>query len=67
MKKYQRLSTNILERERSLLEYDIAVWEDTLSKTQSALIVRYLTHAIKQAKEKIHAIEAELLYREHQQ
>lgn len=65
MKNYQRQSTETLCLERDRLTFEIAGWEKTLSETTSYLVVKYLNFAIKQAKEKIHAIEAELCYREH--
>ena len=65
MKNYQRLSTDMLQFERDRLVFEIEGWERTLAEVKSALIIRYLNFAIKQAKEKIHAIEAELCYREH--
>lgn len=66
MKNYQKQSNELLVREREQLVHDIAGWKDTLSKVKSALIILYLKHAIEKAEEKIHAIDAELLYREHQ-
>jgi hypothetical protein len=65
MKNYQRHSTDMLQFERDRLVFEIEGWEKTLAEVKSALIIRYLNFAIKQAKEKIHAIEAELCYREH--
>ena len=65
MKNYQRQSTDMLNLERERLLEEIAGWEKTLTDVKSALIIRYLNFAIKQAKEKIHAIDAELCYREH--
>lgn len=65
MKNYQHQSTDMLQLERVRLMEEIAGWENTLADVKSALIIRYLNYAIKQAKEKIHAIEAELCYREH--
>ena len=65
MKNYQRHSTDMLQFERDRLVFEIEGWERTLAEVKSALIIRYLNFAIKQAKEKIHAIEAELCYREH--
>ena len=44
----------------------IEEWERTLREVKSYLIVLSLTHSIRRAKEKIHSIEAELCYREHQ-
>ena len=65
MKNYQHQSIDMLQLERVRLMEEIAGWENTLEDVKSALIIRYLNYAIKQAKEKIHAIEAELCYREH--
>ena len=65
MKNYQRHSTDMLQFERDRLVFEIEGWERTLAEVKSALIIRYLNFAIKQAKEKIHAIDAELCYREH--
>lgn len=65
MKNYQHQTKDALLREKSQLLHDIAGWKNTLESVKSYLIVLYLTHAIKKAEEKIHAIEAELLYREH--
>ena len=65
MKNYQHQTQDALLRERNQLLEDIAGWKETLKNVKSQLIVLYLTHAIKKAEEKIHAIDAELLYREH--
>ena len=65
MKNYQRHSTDMLQFERDRLVFEIEGWERTLAEVKSALIIRYLNFAIKQAKEEIHAIDAELCYREH--
>lgn len=63
MKNYQYWSIETLEFEKQkLLDY-VADWERTLRETKSYLIVLSLTHSIKRAKEKLHAIEAELCYR----
>ena len=65
MKNYQNLSTDSLQFERNRLVFEIEGWERTLADVKSALIIRYLNFAIKKAKESIHAIDAELCYREH--
>lgn len=65
MKNYQHQSQDALLRERDQLLNDIAGWKETLKNVKSQLIVLYLNHAIGKAEEKIHAIDAELLYREH--
>lgn len=64
MKNYQYWSTETLVRERERLLNDIADWERTLGEVKSYLIVLSLTHSIRRAKEKIHAISAEICYRE---
>lgn len=65
MKNYQHQSQDALLRERDQLLNDIAGWKETLKNVKSQLIVLYLNYAISKAEEKIHAIDAELLYREH--
>jgi hypothetical protein len=65
VKNYQHQTKDALLREKSQLLHDIAGWKNTLESVKSYLIVLYLKHAIGKAEEKIHAIEAELLYREH--
>ena len=62
-KHYQHWSTESLMEKRKYLEEDIADYNRTLSQTKSLLITLSLTHAIKRAKENIHAIDAELCYR----
>jgi hypothetical protein len=62
-KHYQHWSTESLIEKRKYLEEDIADYNRTLSQTKSLLITLSLTHAIKRAKESIHAIDAELCYR----
>jgi hypothetical protein len=64
MKNYQYWSTETLIRERERLLNDIADWERTLGEVKSYLIVLSLSHSIRRAKEKIHAISAEICYRE---
>ena len=64
MKCHQHWSTKALIDKKVLLEEDIADWNRTLAATKSLLITMSLTFAIKKAKEQIHAIEAELYYRE---
>ena len=65
MKNYQKQTTGMLQLERDRLVCEIQGWERTLTEVHSYLIMKYLEFAIKQAKEKIHAIDAELCYREH--
>lgn len=65
VKNCQKLSLEFLHLERDRLVFEIEGWERTLADVKSFLMVRYLEHAIKQAKEEIHAIDAELCYREH--
>ena len=65
MKNYQHWSTDTLLHERKKLVESIEEWERTLREVKSYLIVLSLTHSIRRAKEKIHSIEAELCYREH--
>lgn len=65
MKNYQHWSKETLLRERERLVEDIAEWEKSLIGVKSVLIIASLTHYIRRAKEKIHAIDAELCYREH--
>ena len=71
MKCYQHWSTEaLIDKKKShtgttmVLEEDIEDWNRTLSATKSLLITMSLTHAIKKAKEQIHAIETELYYRD---
>ena len=64
MKNYQHLSVKLLKDERDTLICNIRSWENTLKGTSSILIKKYLEYAIRQANEKIHAIDAELFYRE---
>ena len=64
MKCYQRWSTETLKNEKENLLYFIEDWERTLANTISLLILFSLSHSIKNAKEDIHAIDAELCYRE---
>jgi len=66
MKNYQHWSTDTLLHERKKLVESIEEWERTLREVKSYLIVLSITHSIRRAKEKIHSIEAELCYREHQ-
>ena len=63
MKNYQHWSLETLEYEREKLLEDIAEWDRTLRDQKSYLIIKSLTAAIRRAKEKIHAIDAELCYR----
>ena len=65
MRNYQHWSTETLEHERRKLLESIEDWERTLREVKSYLIVLSLTHSIRHAREKVHAIEAELCYREH--
>ena len=65
MKNYQHWSLETLEYERKKLLDDIAEWDHTLRDQKSYLIIKSLTAAIRRTKEKVHAIEAELCYREH--
>ncbi len=65
MRTYQYWSIETLEFERQKLLDEVTDWERMLRETKSFLIVLSLTHSIKKAKEKIHAIEAELCFREH--
>ena len=65
MKNYQHWSTDTLTHRKQRLLADIADWERTLQETKSILIQLALTHYIKKALEEIHAIDAELCYREH--
>lgn len=65
VKNYKHYSLESLHFERDRLVFEIEGWERTLADVKSALIIRYLNFAIKQAKEEIHAIDAELCYREH--
>ena len=65
MKNYQHWGTETLEYERRKLLEDIEEWEHTLRDQKSIIIIFSLTNYIRRAKEKIHAIDAELCYREH--
>lgn len=64
MKKYQHWSTEALESKKKFILSDIEEWERVLINTKSTLIQLSLTHTIKRAKEVLHAINAELCYRE---
>ncbi len=64
MKKYQHWSTEALESKKKFILSDIEEWERVLINTKSTLIQLSLTHTIKRAKEALHAIDAELCYRE---
>ena len=64
MKNYQHWGTETLEYERRKLLEDIEEWEHTLRDQKSYLIIKSLTNYIRRAKEKIHAIDAELCYRQ---
>lgn len=65
MRTYQHWSTETLEFEKKKHLENIEEWERTLRDTNSFIIVWYLTKCVKTAKETIHAIDAELCYREH--
>ena len=65
MRNYQHWSLETLEYERKRLLEDIAEWDRTLRDQKSFIIIFSLTHSIRHAREKVHAIEAELCYREH--
>lgn len=65
MKNYQYWSTEALQSKKNGLLSDIEQWERLLATTRSFLIQCSLTHSIKKANEAIHAIDAELCYREH--
>ncbi len=64
MRCYQHWSTETLINKKKFLEEDIADWNRTLSQTKSLIITKSLTYAVKRANEQIHAINAELFYRE---
>ena len=66
MKKYQHWSLEALKSKRQSLFEDIEEWNSILARTKSVLIQFSLTHYIKNAKEEIRAIDAELCYREHE-
>lgn len=65
MKNYQHWSTETLENKKKSLCEDIEQWENLLARSRSFLIQLSLTNYIKRATEAIHAIDAELCYREH--
>jgi hypothetical protein len=65
MKNFQHWSTETLESRKSVLYSDIAQYESLLVNAKSFLYRMSLGHYIKKAKEEIHAIDAELCYREH--
>ena len=65
MKAYQRYSTEDLQRMRLEHLHDIEQWEDLSERVNSRLILLSLRAYIKRAHEHIHAIDAELCYREH--
>lgn len=65
MKNYQHWGTETLEYERRKLLEDIEEWEHTLRDQKSIIIIFSLTNYIRRAKEKIHAIDAELCYRQY--
>ena len=64
MKNYQHWSNEALIHERKRLEEAIADWERTLGEVKSYLIVLSLTSSIRRTRERIHAIDAELCYRQ---
>jgi hypothetical protein len=64
MKNYQHWSTETLMRERERLLENIADWERTLGEVKSYLIILSLTHSIRRTRERIHAIDAEICYRQ---
>ena len=65
MKNYQHWSLETLKHKRNSLMESIQQWERVLVEVNSKLVQLSLTHYIKKAKEEIHAIDAELCYREH--
>lgn len=62
---YQHWSKEALMHRKDALIYDIEQWEKVLENAKSFLIRYSLTHTIKRSREEIHAINAELCYREH--
>lgn len=64
MKNYQHWGTETLEYERRKLLEDIEEWELTLRDQKSYLIIKSLTSSIRRTRERIHAIDAELCYRQ---
>ena len=65
MKNYQYWSLETLENKKKSLIESVNQWERILVEVKSKLIQFSLTYYIKKAKEEIHAIDAELSYREH--
>ena len=63
MKNYQHWSLDDLKEKKKFLLDDIDEWNRILKESKSKLIQLLLTHYIKKAQEEIHAINAELLYR----
>jgi len=62
---FQHCSAETLIKRKEMLLEEIEKHEESLAVTKSTLYQIFLTHCIKTAKEEIHAIEAELCYREH--
>ena len=62
---FQHLSIETLTKRKEMLLEEIEKHEEALAVTKSTLYQIFLTHCIKTAKEEIHAIDAELCYREH--
>ena len=65
MKNFQHWSTATLEARKVTLYSDITQYESLLVNAKSFLYRISLIYHIKHAKEEIHAIDAELCYREH--
>ena len=64
LKKFQYWSTETLKSKREGLCAEIRQWENVIVNAKSLLVQLSLSHYIKKAKEEIHAIDAELCYRE---
>ena len=65
MRNYGYLTEEALLEKKERFLADIAEFERTLKQSRSFLFQLSLRHAIKRTNEKIHAIDAELVYRQH--
>lgn len=65
MRNYGYFTEEVLLEKKEHLLADIAEFERVLKQSRSFLFQLSLRHAIKRANEKIHAIDAELIYRQH--
>lgn len=63
-KNFSSLSTDFLMGRKAMLESKVQAHEKTLTKTRTFVFGMWLTAAIRDDKEEIRQIEAELAYRE---